>query len=101
MTWLNHLSPMFHFYTPWKRQKTKGYLTFSGGSGFIANIYLLKVNNENTIKRCEKYSKLTLKAPEKRHWCYSSVFIANICFYRCFEQVNVRWVIMIGTPPFI
>ena len=23
--------PMFHFYTPWKRQKTKGFLTFSGG----------------------------------------------------------------------
>ena len=22
---------MFHFYIPWKRQKTKGFLTFSGG----------------------------------------------------------------------
>ena len=22
---------MFHFYSPWKRQKTKGFLTFSGG----------------------------------------------------------------------
>ena len=22
---------MFHFYTPWKRQKTKGIATFSGG----------------------------------------------------------------------
>ena len=22
---------MSHFYTPWKRQKTKGFLTFSGG----------------------------------------------------------------------
>ena len=22
---------MFHFYTPWKRQKTSGILTFSGG----------------------------------------------------------------------
>ena len=26
-----HFSPMFHFYTPWKRQKTQGFLTFSGG----------------------------------------------------------------------
>ena len=26
-----HFSPMFHFYTPWKRQKTKGFLTFLGG----------------------------------------------------------------------
>ena len=24
-------SPMFHFYTPWKRQKTFGFLKFSGG----------------------------------------------------------------------
>ena len=28
---LTHLSPMSHFCTPWKRQKTKGFLTFSGG----------------------------------------------------------------------
>ena len=27
---LTHLSPMFHFYTPWKRQKTFSFLTFSG-----------------------------------------------------------------------
>ena len=25
-----YFSPMFHFYTPWKRQKTFGFLTFSG-----------------------------------------------------------------------
>ena len=24
-------SPVSHFYTPWKRQKTFGFLTFSGG----------------------------------------------------------------------
>ena len=28
---LTHFSPMSHFYTPWKRQKTIGFLTFSGG----------------------------------------------------------------------
>ena len=26
-----HFSSMSHFYTPWKRQKTIGFLTFSGG----------------------------------------------------------------------
>ena len=26
---LTHFSPVSHFYTPWKRQKTKGFLTFS------------------------------------------------------------------------
>ena len=28
---LNHFSTMWHFYTPWKRKKTKGFLMFSEG----------------------------------------------------------------------
>ena len=28
---LTHFNPIFHFYTPWKRQKTKGFLTFLRG----------------------------------------------------------------------
>ena len=28
---LTHFSPVSHFYTPWKHQKTFGFLTFSGG----------------------------------------------------------------------
>ena len=32
---------MFHFYTPWKRQKTKGFLMFSGG---MEVKYLLKMS---------------------------------------------------------
>ena len=28
---LTHFSSVPHFYTPWKRQKTKGFLMFSGG----------------------------------------------------------------------
>ena len=28
---LTHFRPMFHFYTPWKHQKTGGFLMFSGG----------------------------------------------------------------------
>ena len=28
---LTHFSPMSHFYTPWKRQKTYGFLTFLEG----------------------------------------------------------------------
>ena len=28
---LTHFSPVSHFYTSWKRQKTFGFLTFSGG----------------------------------------------------------------------
>ena len=28
---LTHFNLVSHFYTPWKRQKTFGFLTFSGG----------------------------------------------------------------------
>ena len=41
------------------------------------NIYLLKVNNRNTRKRCQIRSKSTIKAQERsycRHYC---VFIVN------------------------
>ena len=30
-TFLSHFSPIFQTYTSWKRQKTKGFLTFSAG----------------------------------------------------------------------
>ena len=30
---LTNFKPMFPFYTPWKRQKTRSFLTFSGGIG--------------------------------------------------------------------
>ena len=39
------------------------------------NIYLLKVNNRNTRKRCEICLKLTIKTAERRHWGCSGVFI--------------------------
>ena len=32
-----------------------------------ASIYLFEVNKTNTRKRCELYSKLTIKLPELRH----------------------------------
>ena len=44
---------------------------------YPANIYLFKVNNRSTGKRCEIYSKLAIKAPERRHFCRSGVFIVN------------------------
>ena len=42
-----------------------------------AGIYLLKVNNRNTRKRCEICSKLTIKTPNRRQWRRSGVFIVN------------------------
>ena len=35
---------------------------------YPTNIYLFKVSNKNTRKRCEICSKLTIKTPERRHW---------------------------------
>ena len=32
-TSLTHFSSIFHFYTPWKRQKTKDFMTFFFGGG--------------------------------------------------------------------
>ena len=42
-----------------------------------ANIYLFKSNNRNSRKRCEVYSKLTIKTTERPYWCHSGVFIVN------------------------
>ena len=42
-----------------------------------ANIYLFKVNNENTRKRCDVFSKLIIKPPERRHCRRSGVFIVK------------------------
>ena len=50
---------------------------------FPANIYLFKVNNRNTEKRCEIYSKLTIKTPERRQFFSFSIVD--------FEQVKARW----------
>ena len=42
---------------------------------------MFKVNYGNTRTRCEISLKLTIKAPERRHWRRSDVFIVN------FEQI--------------
>ena len=63
------------------------------------NIYLVKVNNRNTRRRCEIYSNLTIKTTE-RHQLHRSVgfmLTLNIfytffwCFFYCFEQINASW----------
>ena len=52
-------------------------------SSHPASIYFHKVTNRNTRKRCEIYSKLTIKAPERRQWRRSVDFIVS------FEHVLV------------
>ena len=38
---------------------------------------MIKVNNRNTITKCEICSKLTIKTPKRRHWRRSGAFIVN------------------------
>ena len=52
-------------------------ITGSRGKYFQASIYLLKVNKRNIRRRCEIYSKLTIKTPERRHCHRPGVFIVN------------------------
>ena len=44
---------------------------------FLLNMYLFKVTNTNTKKRCEICSKLTIKTLERSQWRRSGVFIIN------------------------
>ena len=55
----------------------------------LANIYLFKVNNRNTIKRCEISSKLTIKTPERRR--RSGVFTVN------FEHISHLFLVFLLT----
>ena len=43
---LTHFSPISHFYTPWKRQKTYGFLTFSGGIEMWLYFQLTLINDQ-------------------------------------------------------
>ena len=50
----------------------------------LGNIYLFKVNNRNTRRRCEICStiriaivKLTIKTPDRRYWRPFGVFFVN------------------------
>ena len=37
-----------------------------------------KVSNRNTSAKCEIFSKLTIKTPERRQWRVSGVFIVKL-----------------------
>ena len=75
---------------------------------FPTNIYLFKASNKNTSKRCEIYSKFTIKTPERRQSCRSYdvnyvvlvLLLLTLNIFHTFstvltvdfEQVNVTWV---------
>ena len=61
---------------------------------------MFKVNDRNTIARCEICSKLTIKTPERCDWRrFGSLLLTMNYFTPCanvsivnFEQLNARWV---------
>ena len=86
------------------RTYEKERLTQNGLLISLANIYRFKVNNRNTRKRWEMYSKLTIKTPERHHWRRFGVFIVNfehishfllVFLSLTFDQIHVTWVIFI------
>ena len=69
----------------------------------LGNMCLFNVRNRNTRKRCEIYSKLTIKAVHQRQWRRSGTFIVNFSSISIvnFEQVNVSWAVIIIIITFI
>ena len=53
-----------------------------------ASIYLFKVSNRNTIKRCKICSKLTIKTPELRQWGGPGVFLVD------FEHISYLFLVI-------
>ena len=49
MDLLTHFNPLLYFYTPWKRQKTKGFLAFSEG---IEVERWAKMGQEAVVGKC-------------------------------------------------
>ena len=63
-----------------------------------AGIYLLKVNNRNTRKRCEICSKLTIKTPEQRQWRRCGVFIVNFKLISHLVLAFLLWTLNMQFP---
>ena len=51
--------------------------------------YMFKVNNKNIRTRCEICSKLTIKAPKRRHWLRTGAFIVNFTPCSSVPIVNI------------
>ena len=85
----------------WHAQNAVGFQLlniFAKTSYYIpSNIYLFKVNNRNTRKRCEICAKLTIKTQERRH---SGVFIVNFehisNFFLVFLLLNLNKELLAG-----
>ena len=60
-----------------------------------ANIYLFKVNNNKTRKRCKICSKSTIKTAERRHWQNKTKSIA-VKYVKKYESLDETSLIRYG-----
>ena len=68
---------MFYIFHPFVAQYMSITSFISISYLFPARIYLFKVGNRNTRRKCEICSKLTIKTPERSQWHHSGVFTVN------------------------
>ena len=62
-----------------KYSSNEKYLRIESGRDLFYSFgnYMFKVNDRNTITKCEICSRLTIETPEQRQWRRSGVFIVN------------------------
>ena len=63
-----------------KTSSNEKYLRIESGRDLFYSFgnYMFKVNDRNTITKCEICSRLTIETPEQRQWRRSGVFIVNL-----------------------
>ena len=99
--WLGAKDNLFRLLS--SSSKTQGMFVLTGNvvSGISTNIYMFKVNNRHTRKKCKVSSKLTIKDSERRHltsfwclYCWLWTYLASFSSFSIveFKQVNVCWV---------
>ena len=82
---LTHFTPMFHFYTPWKCQKARGFLKFSGSIKMEHGHKTCRFNQlheEKNVLLTSKGKQITLGCYEiesyiKDRYCWSINTISN------------------------
>ena len=80
---LTHFQPVFRFYTPWKHEKTGGFLMFSGGGGGYRSRTLVENelidNMELTIRKIFDWFKYNSLKANATKWHF--FLLSNKSYY--------------------
>ena len=70
---------------------------YSNNTHYPATIYLFKVNNRNTRRRCEICPTFIITTSERCHWCRSGVFIVNFKSRQLFlQKISIIYVWLVS-----